>query len=726
MANRRADSDREAPVADGEIRTYLAERWSRSVPKEAALDYMGVGDWEDRDIPRHRGADGERQHDDPAQAQAAANDNALSRIARDVQRTAFAWRHGVAVDVFAAGRQEVLATWDALRERSRAEGDVVALSDPYRETLDRHAALLRQAEPFRARPEAFASLLAERARIGRGDLEEFESLHDRARRHRRSAVMRETHRARRETERQVSQAEIQKDVRPAHGEAVEASSLVPPDWFASVPPPTEDDLAEMRAEAAGRALDDLAPQAPEPSKPDWRPAWEPVIGEWNALIDRARQSGTIAFYTKGYAGLIPRIRELAENPDVPDDRRESLDPILKSDEHHRATRKRIEDFLDTTERHMEKREALREAATDANAMVAELPKYRSWRRKAERLVGEGDAILSNRRTYGPHLDNVVTGGKRAQGAVSDLGEAIQGDDEELAQAEREARERRKWAQAQTRLMFATDPAPDAAEAHPAQEAPVRAVLSRLGHAAGLAFGGEAYRREIEIEGYKRNAVERTKQPMLEWNRLVERAMEEGVHVIHMDGCDSLRKELDAVSRNFELDRRIAAKIEAVLSKLGEAGTNAGYVESRHRFLLRSLEHREELHASAVRRGAAVAGLAEYDSWRHGIDEALEHAEHILANPGRYGVHLKSVAAGRESLASALSCAREMLREDDRHLAAVLAGRRKGETVQEREERVARLLDDPDELRRLRERRAERRRSGRRQRRGRYRSRGISM
>ena len=68
----------------------------------------------------------------------------------------------------------------------------------------------------------------------------------------------------------------------------------------------------------------------------------------------------------------------------------------------------------------------------------------------------------------------------------------------------------------------------------------------------------------------------------------------------------------------------------------------------------------------------------------------------------------------------------MLREDDRHLAAVLAGRRKGETVQEREERVARLLDDPDELKRLRERRAERRRSGRQQRRGRYRSRGISM
>ena len=35
-------------VTDTEIRAYLAERWSRSQPKEAALDYMADGIWEDR------------------------------------------------------------------------------------------------------------------------------------------------------------------------------------------------------------------------------------------------------------------------------------------------------------------------------------------------------------------------------------------------------------------------------------------------------------------------------------------------------------------------------------------------------------------------------------------------------------------------------------------------------------------------------------------------------
>ena len=48
IADRRADNDREVAVTDTEIRAYLAERWSRSQPKEAALDYMADGVWQDR------------------------------------------------------------------------------------------------------------------------------------------------------------------------------------------------------------------------------------------------------------------------------------------------------------------------------------------------------------------------------------------------------------------------------------------------------------------------------------------------------------------------------------------------------------------------------------------------------------------------------------------------------------------------------------------------------
>ena len=48
IADRRTDNDHEVAVTDTEIRAHLAERWSRSHPKEAALDYMADGVWEDR------------------------------------------------------------------------------------------------------------------------------------------------------------------------------------------------------------------------------------------------------------------------------------------------------------------------------------------------------------------------------------------------------------------------------------------------------------------------------------------------------------------------------------------------------------------------------------------------------------------------------------------------------------------------------------------------------
>ena len=102
IADRRADNDREVAVTDTEIRAYLAERWSRSQPKEAALDYMADGVWEDR--REHVREDNSRSiretQGEPLEARPAANDNALARIARDIRRTAFGWRHAQAVASF--------------------------------------------------------------------------------------------------------------------------------------------------------------------------------------------------------------------------------------------------------------------------------------------------------------------------------------------------------------------------------------------------------------------------------------------------------------------------------------------------------------------------------------------------------------------------------------------------------------------------------------------------
>ena len=83
-ADRRADNDREAAVTDTEIRAYLAERWSRSQPKEAALDYMADGMWEERreNVREDRGRSPGEAHGEAGDIRAAANDNTLARIAR--------------------------------------------------------------------------------------------------------------------------------------------------------------------------------------------------------------------------------------------------------------------------------------------------------------------------------------------------------------------------------------------------------------------------------------------------------------------------------------------------------------------------------------------------------------------------------------------------------------------------------------------------------------------
>ena len=135
------------------------------------------------------------------------------------------------------------------------------------------------------------------------------------------------------------------------------------------------------------------------------------------------------------------------------------------------------------------------------------------------------------------------------------------------------------------------------------------------------------------------------------------------------------------------------------------------------------DRREALEAEVATRG--VPDHREYDTWRNVTDEAVDRCEEILADRGRYGIHLHDIARRGESLASALSLARETLRDDDRHIAASLVRQRKGEDVSMREERIARLLDDPEKLRELRQKRAEQK-AGKQQRKGRYQSRGMSM
>ena len=930
IADRRADNDRQMAVTDTEIRAWLAERWSRSQPKEAALDYMADGVWEDRRESAWEGrsrSSGETR-DETGEVRAAANDNALARIARDVRRTAFGWRHAQTVSTFVDGHRQVLAAYDDLRERTRTQGDAVALSGAYRETLTRHAVLLKQAETFHTRPDDFASLLAQRGGIARKDLDAFEDLHARARRHRRAATMRHVHQIKREAEREAQQPkpELRQGELALEGGRAEASrradtvtrdttgmqspdrdgaaarhvDTVPPGeaedypWafaaaaHADVPAPDQDspkpawyapyealqrdwnellervrqtgeplfyakgyidmipriqalaenldiaagtrapmiealenhqrdlsarkyvedylDAAERHigthaslqrvadglgvgivkvsdhlgwrqeadrltaaAEAiladgargmdpistiwkpAGRAwkgnchgcatscgrMANMPPQSrnrnrtanpadtrekveqPEPATPAWMPAYEALRQDWNALIEGARQTGTPSFYAKGYIDIVPRIRELTENPDIPAKSRAPLIQVLENHQRYLSTRKHILDYPGEAERQMDARASLQDVAADQEIELTRVPAYPEWRQEAERLTAAGEAILSGKETHGAHLNRIVEARTLMIRALSALREAIGDDDKELA--ERQARELRRlqnrhWVGPR----FASDDA-DAVDRARAMSgaAPVQAAFSRLGRAVGHLVGGQGYHDRMRTATFAREGLERSEELKRDWNRQVDRAAEERVHVIYTDGYDRLHKELDTIAGDMLLDRGVKSEISAVLAQLGKAMSNRNYFDNWPKLMAGQMDRREALAAKAAERGVAVPDHEDYDTWRNVTDFAVGRCEGLMDDPGNYGIHLDYIALREESLGSALTRVRDVLEDDDRHLAATLAGQRAGESLQMREERVARLLDDPEKLRELRQQRAERKAERQQQSKGRY-------
>ena len=312
--------------------------------------------------------------------------------------------------------------------------------------------------------------------------------------------------------------------------------------------------------------------------------------------------------------------------------------------------------------------------------------------------------MTDTKTYGAHLANITRGELRMKWGLSKLREAVR--DDELAR--RKARQQREPARHSAGLKFAIDDGADPARAD------TPGVLSKLRHAVGRIAGGADYDDRMQTEMYTRRALEQWETLKRDWNHLVEQADREGVHVIYTDGYDHLHERLRSLSQNMLLDYDIRSEMRAVLSQLDKAVSNRGYVDTWHNLMAGQLDRREALEAEA----REVPDHRKYDTWRDVIDDAADRCEEVLADRHEYGIHLDDIARRGESLASALSRVREILRNDDRHIAATLVRQREGEDVSMREERIARLLDDPEKLRELRQKREEQK-ADKQQRQGRH-------
>ena len=328
-------------------------------------------------------------HQEAGEAREAANDNALVRIAGEIRHAVNGWRHGAAVDAFAVERGEVLAAWDELRARTREEGDAVALSPAFRETLDRHGALLKQAASFTARPRTFERLLADRAGIGQGEMKEFGDVYARAGSYRRAAAARAAHARQPEPSQEaqdVSRAEEPVETVSRSQEAVRAEEPAK-----TAPRPPERPAA---ARQAGKGA------------PVSRTEYSNLRLDWTLHVGRAERAGVSPYELDGAADLVRRIAAFAENERVPEEPRQRLQAMVDRYRAHVRARTRVQDWLDAAEEHWQGFDDLARKARSLGVRPERLPAWPDWLESNERLVREGRAILDRPGTQGVPLDRM--------------------------------------------------------------------------------------------------------------------------------------------------------------------------------------------------------------------------------------------------------------------------------------------------------------------------------
>ena len=500
---------------------------------------------------------------------------------------------------------------------------------------------------------------------------------------------------------------------PDHA-ATPVESAVTPD--ATVAPPADEDRAPSPVREPTPPVPD-----PEPAEPVWLPAYETLVQDWNALAASARQSGTLIFYAGGYADMIPRLQALAENPDIPSETRAPMIQALEHHERHVSTRKKVEDWLIAVERHMDRRGALEDAADNLDMPVAEAPDYADWRGEAQRLMEAGEAILSNTETYGAHLANITRGELRMNWALSRLRDPIRKDAEALT--ERNARERRSEraghrsdTEGHTRQWAgptfdsdtgSLDPSGGAeAKAHPdiasADHTRVGGVLSRLRRAFGWDSSKADMQMEAAVPTGMQTALNRWQELKQAWNREVEQAQRDGVHVIYTRGYGHMRLRLESMYEDIYLGVQLGPAIRDVLAQLDKAKATREHIEKYRDSIVEQLAlRRDVLKADAAEQGVTVPDHEDYDVWRAYIDELTVMGERILVDRGAYGIHLAGIALRGEGLGSALSRARETHRDDDRHIPDARKQERQAERNALREKDNAHSLNEPEPLRKLR-------------------------
>ena len=156
IAEQLSEADYDHAVSDQDIRDYVVELWSRTDPKEAALDYFP----------------GER----------AETSEERKRKANDREQR-LELEHGEAVKELGSEYRAIEKIQTRLRAQHQHVGDVVASTPDFTDMLSRQGELLKAAAVYRAQPWKFRGLLRKSAHLAQGDFTRLEFDYHRGRHH---------------------------------------------------------------------------------------------------------------------------------------------------------------------------------------------------------------------------------------------------------------------------------------------------------------------------------------------------------------------------------------------------------------------------------------------------------------------------------------------------------------------------------------------------------------
>ena len=139
-------------------------------------------------------------------------------------------------------------------------------------------------------------------------------------------------------------------------------------------------------------------------------------------------------------------------------------------------------------------------------------------------------------------------------------------------------------------------------------------------------------------------------PVLEeWRAHVQRAEKAGVPPFHLEGCDALMARMGALAKKDALP----VELSEVLEEHRPFAKDRAMVSKWTSTMLETAGQRERMLAEAAAAGTAVTSLSGHAAWTRRAEGAVKEGAELLADEGRYGVHLDRIAGARAQLGEPL-------------------------------------------------------------------------